>query len=175
MAILSEQPYELTGIDQWYDVDIDLSGFTLRDHWDWCRQHDISFATDYRFDESQEMFTQELIKFLKTHIYASGPFDAQWYTSFHSIFVTALAKCWELDMGSMQVDIKQRYCRSLSMPGHGCAPQKITIVGTLLPGSKTREAKTCTIKFSPKFDHIDDWVRLITRTGKNGYIIAGPQ
>ena len=175
MAILSEQPYELNSILEWYGVTIGLWNFSPMDYFDWCRQHEQCHADDYTPGAADHLMCN-VLKTQLAEVYATGPFDAQWYTSFHATFVTALAKCWELDMGSMQVDIKQRYCRSLNMNGsYGCAPQMITITGHMLPGSKVPNAKQCIIKFEPKFDHIDDWVRLITRTGKNGYIIAGPQ
>ena len=175
MAILSEQPYELNSILEWYGVTIGLRNFSPMDYFDWCRQHEQCHADDYTPGAADHLMCNVLRTQL-AEVYTTGPFDAQWYTSFHATFVTALAKCWELDMGSMQVDIKQRYCRSLNMNGsYGCVPQMITITGHMLPGSKVPNAKQCIIKFEPKFDHIDDWVRLITRTGKNGYIIAGPQ
>lgn len=174
MSVLSDEPFVLAGMDQWFLIDITLEGFTPHDYFDWCRFHELCHAWDYSNDEARSLFYKELLKAL-TSIYSSGPFDALWLRSFNSIFVRELAECWELDMGSMHVVTKQRYCRSFSMNGHGCYPAEITVTGTLLPGSRTQEEKKCIIKFEPMFDHIDDWVRLNINAGKNGYIIAGPQ
>lgn len=159
---------------EWYDVVIGLRNFTPIDYFDWCRQHDLCHANDYSRDEADHLMCEALRKQL-AEVYATGPFDALWYTEFHRIFVTELANCWELDMGSINVDIKQRYGQSLNMSGYGCMPITITITGKLFPNSKVIEEKSCTLQFTPKFDHIDQWVRLITKSGKNGYIIAGPR
>lgn len=175
MAVLSEQPYSLTSILEWYGVNINLKNFTSIDYYDWCKQHDMCYATDYRRDEAEDLMICALRNQL-SEVFATGPFDNQWYTEFHRVFVMALAKCWELDAGSIWVDIKQRYCRSLNMTGYGCAPVKITIIGHMLPGSKVPEEKACVLEFHPKFDHIDDWARLIVKDGNgHGFIIAGPQ
>lgn len=175
MAILSDQPYTLTNIFEWYEVTIGLKNFTTIDYFDWCRQHDMCHAGDYRRDESEDLMLQALRQQL-SEVYATGPFDNQWYIELNRVFVMALAKCWELDPGSMRIDIKQRLCRSLNMTGYGCAPVSITITGHMMPGSKMPEEKVCILKFEPKFDHIDDWARLIIRNGKdNGFIIAGPR
>lgn len=174
MSILNDEPFVLAGMNQWYRIEISLEGFTPHDYFDWCRLHELCHADDYSLATAQQLFHKELLKAL-TGIYASNPFDVQWYKSFGTIFVRELAECWGLTMGDMNTTIKQRYCRSFSMNGHGCYPAEIAITGMLLPGSKTREEKKCIIKFEPMFGHIDEWVRLNIKAGNNGYIIAGPQ
>ena len=174
MAILSEQPFQLTNICDWYGVNISLKNFSTSDYYDWCRYNYLTHADDYRMDEAEDLMIHEL-RNIMTEIHATGPFDNQWYVEFHRVLVTVLAKVWDIELSNIIVDIKQRYCKLLNMQGCGCVPVKITITGNPMPCSKIPNEKSCTLNFIPKFDHINDWVRLITKSGKSGYIIAGPQ
>lgn len=174
MSVLSEQPYELRSIFEWYKVNLTLRGFSPVDYADWCRMHQLCHSTDYSLRESEDLMCKALLCLLKT-IYLRHPFDEKWLANLHRVFVPKLAENWELDMGSMHVSIIQRYCQSLSMnKTYGCYPEVITITGHLL--GMNLEQKECIIDLEPKFDKIDMWNRLITKDGKgNGYIIAGPQ
>lgn len=106
--VLSDKPYELTSIFDWCTVNIWFDNFDSTDYMDWCEQHEMCHATDYRKDEAKDMMETAIRESLKK-IYAKSKSDVMWSQRIMQSLIPEIAECWDVPTSFMKMTLEHKW------------------------------------------------------------------
>lgn len=158
MGILSDKPYNLPNISDWFKVSIHIEGFDITDWVDWCRIHfdtdGLKRANDLPYKALLGLYRNALRSDL-LDLYIESPNElANWHADFYRLFLKKIANCWNRSLTELKLHTESSYINTPHMKGSiGPYPEVIKIECDLAK----QYHKEIIIDLEPKTDIIDKW------------------